>query len=201
MYRHFLLFGPAAGILFFATVYLLAALLPDYSHLSETVSEIGEIGSPVALPFEVGMLVVNVCVILFGIGLFRLSGSAGISRLPAVFVIYFGVIDIGTNVFPSPHPLHNVFGLSLTIGYLAPLVTAIAWRSTDTARSMAAVSLPVAVLIFVSIFLNISPAFNRDLYPLEYYGVVQRSIFVLFYGWCAYVGLKAWTMASRALAS
>jgi hypothetical membrane protein len=201
MYRHFLLLGPLAGILFFATVYLLAALLPDYSHLAETVSEIGELGSPVALPFQVGMLAVNLCVILFGVGLLRVAGSAGVSKAPAIFVIYFGVMDIGTNVFPSPHPLHNLFGLSLTIGYLAPLVTAITWRRADTVRSIAAVSIPVAVLIFVSIFLNISPAFNRDLYPLEYYGVVQRSIFVLFYGWCAYVGLKAWTMASRTLAS
>ena len=30
-------------------------------------------------------------------------------------------------------------------------------------------------LLFISIFLNISPAFHRDLNPLEYYGIDQCS--------------------------
>jgi hypothetical protein len=42
--------------------------------------------------------------------------------------------------------------------------------------------------VFASTFLNISPALNRDLYPLEHYGVVQRSAFVLIYGWFGWTG-------------
>ena len=196
MKRNLLLFGPLAGIVFFATVYVLAVFLPDYSHVSETVSEIGEISSPVMRPFQVGMLAVNLCVILFGTGLFHFARANSVSTVPAFFVAYFGLVDIGTNLFPSPHPLHNVFGLSLTIGYLAPLVLAIAWRRHDAVRPIATVSWIVAVLVFASIFLNISPAFNRDLYPLEYYGVVQRSAFVLFYGWCAYLGIRCLLVSS-----
>lgn len=76
----------------------------------------------------------------------------------------------------------------VAIYVLAPLVTAIAWRRHDVARSIVVISWLVAVLVFASIFHNISPAFNRDLYPLEYYGIVQRSAFVLIYGWFAWIG-------------
>ena len=197
MKRNLLLFGALAGIVFFTTVYVLAAFLSDYSHISETVSEIGEIGSPVAMPFQVAMLAVNLCVILFAVGLFHFAIANSISVVPAFFVAWFGLVDIGTNIFPSPHPLHNVFGLSLTIGYLAPLVLAIAWRRSDTARSIASISWFVAALVFVSIFLNISPAFNRGLYPLEYYGIVQRSALVLIYGWFAWVCLRCLSISDR----
>ena len=65
---------------------------------------------------------------------------------------------------------------------------AIAWRRSNSARSLAIASRIVAALLFVSICLNISPAFSRDRYPLEYYGVVLRSAFVLIYGWFGWVG-------------
>ncbi len=190
-------FGPLAGILFFATVYVFAAFLPDYSHVSRTVSEIGEIGSPVAMPFQVAMLAVNLCVVLFAVGLLHFARATNLSTVPAFFVAWFGLADVGTNIFPSPHPLHNVFGLSLTIGYMAPLVLAIAWRRSEAAHSMTRVSWIFAALLIASIFLNISPAFSRDLYPLEYYGLVQRSAFVLIYGWFAWTGLWGRSIAHR----
>ncbi len=195
MKRNLLLCGALAGIAFFTTVYVVAAFVPNYSHLAETISEIGEVGSPMAIPFQVGMLAVNLLVILFGAALLAFAKDRGLSTVPVYFVLFFGLADIGTNVFPSPHPLHNVFGLSLTIGYMAPIAFAIGWRRAEATRAIARFSAVVALLLFASIFLNISPAFNRDLYPLEYYGAVQRSAFVLFYGWCAYLGITTWSMA------
>ena len=41
-----LLFGPLAGILLVFGVGALALMVPGYSHVHQTVSEIGEIGSP-----------------------------------------------------------------------------------------------------------------------------------------------------------
>jgi len=197
MKRNLLLFGALAGVVFFVTVYVLAAYVPGYSHVSETVSEIGEIGSPIAKTFQIAMLAVNLCVVLFAAGLLHLARDNNLSGVPAFFVAWFGLVDIGTNIFPSPHPLHNVFGLALTVGYLAPLVMAIAWRRHDVVRSIVVVSWLVAALVFASIFLNISPAFNRGLYPLEYYGIVQRSAFVLIYGWFAWLGLWGLSISRR----
>jgi hypothetical membrane protein len=161
MKRHLLLFGTLAGLLFFGTVYALAIAVPGYSHVSDTVSEIGQVGSPVERLFQVAMLAVDLCIVAFGLGLFYFARSHEASIVPAALVAYFGLMEIGLHVFPSPHPLHNVFGLSLT-----------------------------TALILISIFLNISPLFTRDLFPLEYYGIVQRSAHVLFFGWCAYVSIR-----------
>jgi len=190
MRKAMLLFGTLAGIIFFTTVYVLAANVPDYSHLSDTVSEIGEIGSPVETVYKSGMLAAHLSTVLFGIGLLLFSRNKKISAAPAVLVTFYGLVGIGTALFPSPHPAHNLFGLAMVIGYMAPLALAIAWRGSEPLRTQTRISWVVAALILVSIFLNISPLFTRDLFPLEYYGVVQRSAFVLFYGWLAVTGFQ-----------
>ena len=77
MHRFQLSSGALACLLFFGTVYLLAIQLPGYSHVSQTISEVGKIGSPVAAAFQVGMLAVNVLLILFGLGLFRYARAMG----------------------------------------------------------------------------------------------------------------------------
>ena len=60
MKKHLLLFGVLAGLLFFATVYVLAPGVSGYSHISDTVSEIGQIGSPVQSSYQLAMLIVEV---------------------------------------------------------------------------------------------------------------------------------------------
>lgn len=190
MKRHLLLFGTLAGLLFFGTVYGLAFAVPGYSHVSDTVSEIGQVGSPVERLFQVAMLAVDLCIVSFGLGLLYFARSREASIVPAAFVAYFGLVEIGLHVYPSPHPLHNVFGLSLTIGYLAPLALAFSWRCLSSASALVNASWLASALILISLFLNISPLFTRDLFPLEYYGIVQRSAHVLFFGWCAYVSIR-----------
>ena len=72
---------------------------------------------------------------------------------------------------------------------MAPLALAISWRKFGVLREIVQTSWVVAILLFVSIFLNISPLFTRDLYPLEYYGLVQRSSLLLIFGWFAGIGI------------
>jgi uncharacterized membrane protein len=197
MKRYLLLFGPLAGLLFFATVYVLALSVPNYSHFADTVSEIGQVGSPVEQSYRAVMLIADLCLIALGVGLYSYARSSNAPVLPAVLVAYFGIMQSGLHFFPSPHQLHNLFGLSLIIGYLAPLSLAIAWQKLAEQRSLVMVTWSVAILLFVSIFLNISPIFVRDLYPLEYYGLVQRSSLLLIFGWFAYVGIWSFMRAGN----
>ena len=69
------------------------------------------------------------------------------------------------------------------------------WKNLVDSRKLRTVSWVAFVLVTVTIFLNLSPLFTRDLYPLEYYGVVQRGLFVAFYGWCLYLGLQLFARA------
>lgn len=185
-----LLSGVLAGAIFFSAVYVLATMVDGYSHIAQTVSEIGKRGSPAEVYLQTTNMIVALCLLLFAWGLSLFAKSNHVSRLPAFFMAFFALSEIGVAIFPSPHSLHNVFGLSMTIGYMTPLVIALSWKNLDGANRLINASWVAFALIVIAIFLNLTPLFARDLYPLEYYGVVQRSLFVVFYGWCAYTSVQ-----------
>ena len=110
------------------------------------------------------------------------AGNQGLNKLPAWFLMSFGLAGVGISLFASPHPLHNAFGISMTIGYCTPLVIALTWKQSE--REFRVVSLVVFLLILLGIILNLSPLFNPALYPLEYYGLVQRFLLFTFYLYC-----------------
>ncbi len=181
--------GAIAAIAFFCLVYGLGASIEGYSHVTRTVSEIGRQGSPAEMAWRIGNLGVAACLFIFALSISACARRQGWSRLPAVFVGCFAVSLAGMGVFATPHPLHNVFGLSALVGYLSPLVLALAWRKRLVPYSLVAVSAVAWLLVTAAIVLNLSPLFAPTLYPLEYYGVVQRGLFVAFYGWCTYLSL------------
>lgn len=193
--RLYFLSGTLAGIIFFSSVYALAAMIDGYSHIAQTVSEIGYKGSPAQGYLQITNLIVAGCLLLFSAGLFQFADKNKLSRLPVFFMSCYAIAQIGIAAFPTPHPLHNVFGLSMTVGYMTPLVLVFAWKDQATVHNIVNISWIAFLLIAIAIALNLSPLVARDLYPLEYYGVVQRSLFVVFYGWCAYLGLKLFAKA------
>ena len=200
--RTLLLFGIAIPVLFTTAILGLAALVPGYSHIAQTVSEIGKHGSPAELQWKIADLTVALFFLLFYLGLYRFSRANSLSVMPAYLVGFFGLMSVGISVFESPHPLHNVFGLLMTVGYMSPLALAWSWRGRDWAKSLVRFSFVTWVLVMVAIFLNLSPLFTRDLFPLEYYGLVQRSLFLAFYGiWCPVVGLILYRASTHLVAA
>ncbi len=187
-------FAAAAAIaipgLLFGGSFALAARLESYSHLSQTVSEIGRIGSVVQLPWTLLGVAISTCFVLFGAGLVRISQRGGVSTWPAFLLTYFGIVHLGLAVFSAPHALHNVFGLALTPAYFTPLVAWLCWRRKTAWRPAARFSLACGLLVVLALLLNLSPLVTRDLFPLEYYGLVQRSLFFSFHGlWCGGMGV------------
>ena len=98
----------------------------------------------------------------------------------------FGISEFGIGIFASPHPLHNVFGISMTVGYSSPLLFALLWKN-ELGIAFKRFSLLAFIFIALGIFLNLTPLFNPTLYPLEYYGVVQRFLLFTFFIYCAFV--------------
>ena len=182
--------GALAGVIFFSAMYALATMVDGYSHVAQTVSEIGQAGSPAEVYMRIANVAVSLCLVLFAWGLYLFAQGNNISKLPAVFMAFYTIAEIGVAIFPSPHQLHNIFGLSMTIGYLTPVVLALSWKNLVNSSKLITVSWIAFILVIIAISLNLSPIFTHNLYPLEYYGIVQRSLFVTFYGWCFYSGLK-----------
>ena len=161
-------------------------MLDDYNMVSQTVSEIGQAGSPLEATFQIFSFTISILLILFSIGVLRFSRKNRLSLVPGIFLLTFGLAEFGIGVFASPHPLHNVFGLSLTIGYFSPLMFFLLWRS-KMGSQFKWISLLIFILVIIGIFLNLTPMFAPDLYDLSYYGLVQRFLLYSFYAYCAYI--------------
>ena len=187
-----LLFGPLAGAILALGIAGLALMIPGYNHVHQTVSEIGEIGSPARVPFAIMLCCVAACILVFAWAVRDQSVDAGHSQLAAYLIAFMALPAAGIGVFAYPHPLHNIFGISELIGYQAPLFLALTWRRDPNAKPLVSVSWILYVLICVAIALNLSSLDRQGpvwAYVKPAYGLAQRGLFAAWFGWCAVVGL------------
>jgi len=195
-----LLFGPLTGAVLVFGVAGLGLTVPGYSHIHQTLSEIGEIGSPARASFTVLLCCVAACILVFASAVRDLSLKLGHSSLGAYFIASMAASAAGVGIFSFPHPLHNVFGMSELIGYQAPLVLALTWRRDKQAGSLVAFSYIMFALIWIALGLNMS-AMDRQgtvwaqVHPV--YGIVQRALFVTWFSWCAGVGVMLFRRQRR----
>jgi hypothetical membrane protein len=190
-----LLFGPLGAVIFCIGVPVLAAMVPGYSHAHQTVSEIGALDTPLRIPFALMVGSMAVCMWVFARGVAGASAKAGCNPIAAYLIACMGISAMGIAVFATPHPLHNVFGLSEIVGYQAPLAFALAWRRAPKAQAIVIVSWVFFVLLWISMGLNMStmsPDSGLAMAVKPVYGLVQRSLFLVWFGWCAIVGLLLW---------
>jgi hypothetical membrane protein len=186
-----LLFGPLAALILLAGIGGLASFVPGYNPVHQTVSEIGEMDSPMRIPFAVMLFSVAASALVFAAGLRAAALAAGRSTFHAYVTACMAISCVGVGVFAFPHPLHNDFGLSETIGYLAPLFAALAWRRDPREKTLVRFSWLMFVLLWISVGFNISTldrggALFAHLRPI--YGLVQRSLFVIWAIWAAGAG-------------
>ena len=181
----------AAAVLLFGVIGL-AALVPAYDQVRQTVSEIGEVGSAVRIPFALVLGAVAACLVVFASAVHDLSRTRGLSVWAAVFLGFMAVPVAGVGIFAYPHPLHNVFGLLELIGYQAPIVLALTWRRDPGARQIVSFSWMMGLLVWIAIALNfVTFARGSAVWDLvaPVYGLVQRALFAAWFVWCAGVSL------------
>jgi hypothetical membrane protein len=199
-----LLFGALAAAIFVFGGAGLALMVPGYSPVRQTVSEIGEIGSPARLPFAVMLCCVAACILVFATAVRAVSARAGRSQLAAYLIGFMALPAAGTGIFAFPHPLHNVFGISELLGYQAPLAFALAWRSDPRAKTLVAFSWIMFGIIWIAIALNLSSLNSQSLFwacVKPVHGLVQRALFLAWFGWCAAVGILMWRWEGKIYAS
>jgi hypothetical protein len=204
MDRASLLFGLICGTALVAMSIVLGALLPGYDPISQTMSEIGERGSPFEGIFQVTLTVQAVSFLIFSYGVYRFASFRHVSVLPAIALGLIGLMDLAQSFFPTPHPLHNVFGVPKLLGFLAPLYLAIIWPGADDLRLVRRVSAVAGSLVLLWSALNLMPLFvslrwAEDHLPwfVDNYGLVQRTIFV-FYAWCVFLAVFLFQNAASA---
>jgi hypothetical membrane protein len=186
-----LLCGPLAAVIFTLGVAALPLMVPGYSSIHQTVSEIGEIGSPARIPFAAMLCGVALCIIIFASAIRNVCVANGRSLITAYLTAYMAIPSVGIGIFAFPHPLHNVFGISELIGYHAPLALALTWRSDRSARALVRFSWVIALLIWVALGLNMSAIDRHGMiwaHVKPVMGLVQRSLFATWFVWSAVLG-------------
>jgi hypothetical protein len=192
-----LLGGPAAAMAFGLGVTWLGVATPGYSAVSRTVSELGPHGGKGRTALGGLNLTMALSAVLFACGLLSVARHASWTIAPACFMGLYAVLAAGLAAFPSGYPspifprlgLHNVVGLLQIIPFVgAPLSVALEWRGLGV---LTPISWAALGLLIVTMALNLAPAFSprsaKAFAPV--YGLVQRSLFVTWYGWCALLGL------------
>jgi hypothetical membrane protein len=185
-------FGPVATLVFLGGMFAIGSMIPNYSHIRQTVSELGEVGSPGRLAFSVLLSFVAVCLLVFASGVASTLRETRTSTLPAYFIGSMAVSAAGVGIFAFPHPLHNVFGMSELIGYQAPLMAALVSKTKPKAEQLSTFSVVMYILVLLAIAANLT-TLNRSgmlfSHIRPFYGVVQRLLFAGWFVWCAGYGL------------
>lgn len=186
--KYLCLTGMLIPVVFFAGMLILAMEIDGYSHAALTVSEIGRNGSPVELEWRLVNGIVSLLFCCFSVSLFYFAKMKSVSKVPAYLLGFFGISTLGYAFFNVSHPLHNLVGMSLLLGYFSPLVLALSWKKNSEMKKIVRWSFYSCLLVIISIILNLSPMFYKEIYTSGYYGLIQRSLFFIFHGlWCGYL--------------
>jgi hypothetical membrane protein len=186
--------GAVSGLIFISVTLLLGELLQNYNSLSQTVSEIGQIGSPFRLPYTLMLFSASLFGLIFSYKALEFTKSHSLSKAPIILIAFFALLDAGFAIFPAPEPMHNIVGLLHLPCYFAPLVVAITWKRYFTEQQLTNFSGLAFLSIIVFIILNLSPMFAPKLIPVEYYGVMQRGLIYSYNGWLIWLSI---TMAKQ----
>ncbi|KON27796.1 hypothetical protein AC481_03730 [miscellaneous Crenarchaeota group archaeon SMTZ-80] len=144
--------GMVAPIWFIIMWIFSGAMYIGYNHVTQYISELGAVGSPVAWFFNpLGLEVYGLLIIAFSYGLYRgikesLVGPAllGISGV--------GVILVG--IFPMPLPAHNLAFLILAISVILSCFTfPVCFKRDVRWKSLQKYTLLTGVLALIFLFL------------------------------------------------
>jgi hypothetical membrane protein len=186
-----LLFGPVAAIIFFSGVVCLALFVPGYSHLHQSISAIGKMGTPMRIPFALVIACYAGSLLIFASGIYRVAVESRVSKVPAYWLGFLALTQFGIAIFATPHPLHNIFGLLGLLGDLVPLVLAFAWRRIGP-QNLTVISWILGLLVLAALILNLSELVPQSaLWQLvePYPGLAQRVFVAVWLTWLIAAGV------------
>ena len=182
-------FGVFAGLILLAAIFGLGFAVPGYDMVRQTASEIGEGGSPARWPFTAALAAIGVSLLIFASAVLAVAIERERGAVGALLIAAMAVSVTGVGWFAFPHPLHNTFGESQLIGHLAPLAVAIGWRGTKISlmSGLAFTLLSASMLVNLGYIGLLGDAMRLDVRAVlePVYGLVQRSLFLIWFGWCA----------------
>jgi hypothetical membrane protein len=158
--------GMAAGVLCWSAMFVFAAVRPSYSHTTNAVSELGALGSPNALLWNIiGFITPGLLLAIAGAAIAAAVSSKGWRTAAFWLLLISGLGFAGTGVFPAEMQNGAVLVTSASTRghFMMSLVHGIAWvvaaallfvpmrRSTDW-RGWHIVDIVLVILVLVALF-------------------------------------------------
>jgi len=203
MLRVLALGGVAGPALFASVVVLCASLQPEYSHITQVMSELGETGGLHApLMNAVGFAASGSLLVAFGGSLALLVPRTQLSVVGALLVVLFGAGIAAAGVFSCDSgcpregisreaALHTTVSLiAFVSAVLACAIWAFVFRRLNAWRSLWVYSASSAAVALVFLLI-----FNASVESRTLTGVWQRLFLGTLYLWCAVVGVYAFRSA------
>lgn len=187
--------GLSAVLLAFVVTVIGGALRPDYSHVSQYVSELGELGAVHASVVNAfGFVPIGVLVMLFLILAQRSLPRSIAARIGSLCMSAVGAAYLAAAVFPcepgcppsgsASQAVHSLFGvLEYTGATAGALFLSVAFRRDERWRSLVPYSRVVALTVGIA-FLAMS---SSQLEP--YRGLFQRMAEMAIFFWIALVSV------------
>ena len=172
--------GFLVPLVFWFTIMICGFMTPDYSHLSDLVSELGMKGAETQYIFTAGSVIKSILSVFFIVGLYKSAKRMELSTAPILILLVFPISTFGTGIFPMPTLLHSLFDILLVLFNLSPLLAIIRWNKA-VIPYVNIVSI-VVLLLFNLVFLRGVPN-TLDHYP----GLLQRLAHLGWSVWFIYL--------------
>ena len=156
-----LFMGIASPILFAVIVVVGGLMRPDYSHISQAISELTQRGALNKPLLDIGLYITELMTIAFGFGVLWAVRSAGSSfRISAMLVVSIALVGLLFGPFPmdpvgEPFTrsgiIHLILALVSSLGTMAILIFAgLGWRNVAQGKGWSTYSFISFVLVFVT---------------------------------------------------
>ncbi len=188
--------GIASPILF-VTLLLVAGLLrPGYSHVTQPISELGQIGTPNAIIQDANFVLTGLLIIPFAVGLHRGIDQGRGSKIGPTLLLVFAVtgVLVGT-IFPLPDPLHVPVSL---IGFIAMIIGIFAiyrrLRRAGQWQGYGSYSLATGAVLVVLFFLT---GIGGQGILAPWFGLLQRLFAAPLFLWIEVIALRLYMLPNR----
>jgi hypothetical membrane protein len=177
--KHLLFCGTLAALVFWLSTFIAGFIHGNYNHFTDTVSELGAIGTQSQTFMMLAITACGFLSLLFMVGMYRACIQTGANTLPVYSIISLPVMFFWVSAFPAGTKLHAATGSVILLLYVGVIVSLFVWRGRQfmQMRLLSAISL----LMLMLLFLRAVPSIDNS-YP----GLIQRF---------AHLGWSVWLVS------
>jgi Protein of unknown function (DUF998) len=198
MKKVLLICGAISPLIYIGMTFLGGALIPGYSHITNTVSELMSPGAPNKTLMDILMASSSVFMSLFGIGVLHfVKGSGQASKLgltSAILLIVLGILQIIVVAFFPQDPMGEkltfpgkmhigLVGIQALMSILIPLFLGLWLRKTGLMPGIGTYSI-VSAALTIAMGIAIMPLGSSIL------GLTERLTILIYDLWLIVIGIK-----------